>query len=39
MFRVMSSGTRSAAAVFAHAHSPVRAIFEAAKVGIGCFTP
>ena len=38
MLRVMPSGKRSAAAVLAHAHSPVRAVFERASVGMGCFT-
>ena len=37
-FSVMPSGARSAAAVFAHAHRPARAVFEAARSGIGCFT-
>ena len=32
----MPSSIRSCAAVFAHAHRPVRAVFEYASVGIGC---
>ena len=32
----MPSAIRSCAAVFAHAHRPVRAVFEYASVGIGC---
>ena len=35
----MPSSTRSFAAVFAHAHRPVRAMLESASVGIGSFTP
>ncbi len=35
-FSVMSSPIRSWAAVFAHAHRPVRAVFEYARPGIGC---
>ena len=34
----MPSSIRSCAAVFAHAHRPVRATFEYARSGIGCLT-
>ena len=35
-FTVMPSSKRSCAAVLAHAHKPVRAMFDNAKLGIGC---
>src|SRR5215217_3685892 len=37
-FRVMPSSNRSAAAVLAQAHRPVRAVLDRARVGIGSFT-
>src|SRR5437763_1620461 len=36
VLRVMPSSNNSFAAVFAHAHSPVRAMFDRDSVGIGC---